>query len=972
MKNRMEKRIVSFLLIVMLLLNLLPMGALAVETGTFVLVAEANGELIIAPEYITYTSGQTIKEALFASGHTFTGLEDSWISAINGVVGNYTRSDENGGFDLDAPASSIKFFRFSENSNSQPSEGLQKLMSVMAAYQQKSADVQMAAKTEYDTAYAQFVGIDSESAALLADLLEAAINVYENALNGTHYRITFTDGSNNHQGATISAQNTYGKIWADDGDGVLELPAGDYTFCINRDGLWIEGNIAVSGDMTVTAAFPEELWLKLDSFRLSGSYGAENNEENRFSDDEYSIGEWDGRQTTVAVSDTFTGKIYAYAEYHADLLPEIPTLTAVYTSAETGEIVEQNIPFESLTSGAANVLKKGAAGNTVIYRISSKLADGYTYSQDYAVTFARVPSLASIQVSDQRGIDQAAGTVFDGNVTNYTYKVLDTVTAVTVKAQPLDENYSITVNGYDIADGVTVDVEAEGATTIEVVVSANDYSNTYTLTILPGEGKTLSFVTDSADVTIEVVNSNGVVLPYEKFREGATGNRYQYVLVPGETYSYVATAGTYYHMADEFTMEDVADSTIRVAVPKEDWLTELAFGTKSSGKYKGTLPMDTAFHTADHHYRISFIDTEHLAYIWASAGDDVTIQVIYDQNYASALYHGKENVLDIISGSVTGMQLKRFLMDENPIENTALIRLTKEIDGVTYYQDYLVDFARVLTLSGMTVQCDGITASLIQGDESIGFTPDVVEYTVTVSMAAKNLELFFSRHTSNTCYGEEEVGYQVLVDGVDVTAEDSAMIELDGTIETQRVVVTVVNDKAPEGSTEYTLYILKSPPVEVSFEITPDDAVLAIYDALSGERIWADENGFFNFCEGYSYVYALTKYGYVSRFGTLSVTRSEDNALVLQDAENSYIVEESGEGGGMAIISWTLEKATVNSAVNTGLTALWPNFRGSDTNNGVVNSAIPTAADQSIGAVLRGVSPQGLPREKPEERRYSR
>ena len=77
---------------------------------------------------------------------------------------------------------------------------------------------------------------------------------------------------------------------------------------------------------------------------------------------------------TVPVSDTFTGKIYTYAEYQT--LTEIPTLTAIYISAKTGEEEKQELPFESFTSGAANVLKKGAEGNTVIYRVSSKGSDG--------------------------------------------------------------------------------------------------------------------------------------------------------------------------------------------------------------------------------------------------------------------------------------------------------------------------------------------------------------------------------------------------------------------------------------------------------------------------------------------------------------------------------------------------------------------------------------------------------------------
>ena len=45
-------------------------------------------------------------------------------------------------------------------------------------------------------------------------------------------------------------------------------------------------------------------------------------------------------------------------------------------------------------------------------------------------------------------------------------------------------------------------------------------------------------------------------------------------------------------------------------------------------------------------------------------------------------------------------------------------------------------------------------------------------------MAAQNLELGLSRYADNTCYGEEDVGYRVKVDGTDVTAECIAVMRI--------------------------------------------------------------------------------------------------------------------------------------------------------------------------------------------------
>lgn len=952
MKLKQGVRLLCLMLVCLLVVGFLPTRAQAAEpAGVFVLTVEAGGKLVVAPEYITYAEGQTLGEALENSGHTFTGLEQGQVTAIDGVTGNYTRSDQNGGYDLSVPASSVTHFCFSERSSSesQPSEGLLQLMTAMADYLEKEEDVRKAAKTEYDTAKQHFVGASHEDAKMLASDLNKAIQNYESALAGTKYTVSFTDGSkaysaSNYPGVSLVAENPYGKVWTDEGDGTLELTAGEYTFCVEQNGLRVEGPVTVSGNQTVTMELPDDLWLKLDAFRLSGTYGEDDNEEKRFVDGELEVGQWDGRTAKVAVPDLFTGAVYTYAEYDTAKLNKVPALTAIYTMASTGNQMEKELAFGSKTVGAYEVLAKGAAGNTVIYRVTNEADDGYAYSQDYTVVYERIPTLSAIQVTDQDGTDQAPTYAFSGGLTEYTYKVLDTTTSVTVKAQPMDESYSVTVNGKDVAAGVTVLVNGE--TKIEVVVSANGYSNTYTLTIQPGEGKTLSFISNK-EITIEVVNSNGVVMPFTTHRETSTQNRYKYTLVPGETYHYVATKDTYYHIADDFKLEEVANSTITVDfTDMGDWLTELAFGRGKSSKQKGNLPMNADFAPAKHDYTVSFEDTEHLAYIWVETDEkNVAVEAMYTQLFQSDLYHGKELCLELTSELSNGEQLKRFLMDENPIENSLTVRLTKEENGVTYYQDYVVDFQRTLSMKNMTAKCDGATVILTQNDGTTGFVSNVNEYSVTVSMAAKEVELSLSCYEDNLSYGEETVGYRVFVDGVDVTEAGKATVDLDGTIQTQTVSVIVENEKAPSGSTTYVVNIKKAPPVEATFVTTPADAQLTIYEVMSGERLWPETDGTYQLCEGYSYTYTLTEYGYVGRYGTLTVTHDSSNALVIVDGEESYAVQQSGDGGTAEIV-WTLDLAPANSSINTGLSSSWPNFRGSNTNNAVTNVRIPTVAEE--------------------------
>ena len=67
---------------------------------------------------------------------------------------------------------------------------------------------------------------------------------------------------------------------------------------------------------------------------------------------------------------------------------------------------------------------------------------------------------------------------------------------------------------------------------------------------------------------------------------------------------------------------------------------------------------------------------------------------------------------------------------------------------------------------------------------------------------------------------------------------------------------------------------------------------------------------------------------------------------MVTDGEVVYPVTESGEGGAVKIC-WALAEAPVNDTLDREMTALWPNFRGNDENNGVTDAPIPYAAEDS-------------------------
>ena len=194
--KRKGTRIFALLLAAVLLLGGLPMQALAAEdeAGWFHLAADWNGELLIKPERVPYTAEQTIYEAICAAGHTLAPNAGN-VTQIDGVAGNFIRGDETGAdnsYDLTRKASEakIQYFCFVDNSSGSrtatPSVTRQALIAVMAEYARKDADVQAAAKAEYDAACKGYCTADDTEAERLCAALTDAINRYEQGLNGTN------------------------------------------------------------------------------------------------------------------------------------------------------------------------------------------------------------------------------------------------------------------------------------------------------------------------------------------------------------------------------------------------------------------------------------------------------------------------------------------------------------------------------------------------------------------------------------------------------------------------------------------------------------------------------------------------------------------------------------------------------------------------------------------------------------------
>ena len=902
-------------------------------SGYFYFSAETANKLLIAPMRIAFTDGQTIRQALYASQYSFVESNSSgFITTIEGVNGNYTYGSTPDGVSIDSAANTVTHFRFSEASNSTPSSGLQTLMQVMADYLEEAADVQNAAADEYQAAVSGYLGVTSESAQSYAAAITAKINAYKAGQN-TQYTVTFSGYSGSSY--TVSATNDYGKQFADaNHTGTLQLPADGYTFYVRQDNCMVSGKITVSGAMTVTASLPTGDWFNESSLQISSGYDAD------FDANCYAYTLTD-HTATVQVPDSFTGRLYPY--FKLSTSGTGAKIKAVYTDV-SGAAREKDIPAESNATSIDNVLSRGAAGNTVALRASKSGSDGYTQSVDLTLQLDRMPTLGSLRVTNATGTAQAATESFSSTKTEYTYKILDSEQVLKIYPTATVSGSSITVNGNALDTDGSATVTIPGETTVTITVSSGNYTTTYTLAIQPGQGKKVTFKTAS-DVTLTVVNKNGEELAYTK-TIGASGTvNYLYTLVPGDDYSYVATQGTYYHARKSFTLG--SSEVIEVSVKQEDWLEVLDLGDATEQTARGNLKMNAAFDKQTHEYTLDMPDATNALCVWVKTQKG-TCRAIYSCQSAardSSIIHEET----LTSNKVTGSSLLEALLSGSAYGNTVTFRVTNTdaSDGVTYYVDYILHIERILSLKNVTISLQNSPVTINRkSSTTTGFSGKELEYTIRVPAAASLLNFTFQEHMDAPRYGDDTTGYEIALNGTPLTSLENVPLKLNGTEQEETIRITVTNQFAPEAKTEYTITVQKAATTAVRFQLQPADAQVYLYETVSHNRVWPNDDGTFPLSEGFTYDCSFTKAGYIGQNGNMELT-TENGQKRLTFGTDTYT--------NLSAVSVTLQKADANPSI-VDFDAEWPNFRGTDSNNGITNAKTPISAADGM---LYWASPLG-------------
>lgn len=733
----MRKRVMALLFgLVLLAAAIIPVTAMAAEGegGSFVFAAMNANSTIVEPTRIHYTAGQTIQEALADSDVEFVGLEQGFIYEVNGVSANYMIYYDKGGYKLDAPASSIKAICIHVSSTY--SDAAIQLILQMADYLDMTNHVQNypAAANAYAAALKGLRTANADTAGTLLQNLKDAIAEYAALLDGTQYTVSAVATQNGSALAepVISLTDTYGNVTT--GTGSAKVIAGSYKFSVSDGGYnRTDGTLTVSADTQVSVTLPYGEWF--GNIRLLDAdkepYRAVQNRADHTA--EYWI-----EDTASTLSSVYLNAV----------IGDVPSANAtklrtIYTGTNGKDMSDMPRSWNSTATSLTYLLSSGMENRTFALEAQYTGSDGYTQIQSYAVTVTRVPTLKSLTVT-------AEGTKLPLNFepTAREYSLTTVSSTLDIAADPFDESYTVTGNG-------TVTLSGNSLNHTIQVTAPNGEQNSYTLHIQKVSSVPVTLSIPSG-TTVQVFNGAGSeIAPVDG----------TYHLVPGESYTCIATKNTWYHTQITFT----ASNGLNVSVPEPvatDWLTNLAFYNGTYASSRIAYAADKTFSAAEHTYNYTVSDCNSSVAMQATA--DGTVTAMYQTQSTVPETHGLAQTVTVPNPvSQTGLaQNLTYAVAKSGYGQTVTVRISKEEDGTSYYQDYTVRLLRQLHLSGLSVATkDETLPFMTTSGGTARFDRDTTDYYVRVDRETTALYIsgtYPNSSADTACCG----GYYAKVNGV--------------------------------------------------------------------------------------------------------------------------------------------------------------------------------------------------------------
>ncbi|MDO4489060.1 MAG: PQQ-binding-like beta-propeller repeat protein [Eubacteriales bacterium] len=886
----MKKLIKSICLIMFLMLSFSVTSFAEENNQSFVLTAVNANSTIVEPVRISYTEGQTIKQALADSQIEFTGLEQGFIYEIEGVSANFSIYYDDGGYDLNAPADSITAICF--NVTGVYSESAIALIVRMADYLEMDNNIQkyQAAADAYTAALKGIRKANATEAETLLNNLNSAISDYEAILGGERFMVSVSATQNGNAVANpqVKLTDTYGNVTT--GTGSVSVISGEYKFSVSDGGFnRTEGIVNVTGDTTVTVSLPYGEWfgdiLLLDEDK--NAYGYTNDRDNH-------IAEYLVEDTAREVSSLYINAIIG------DVPDRTNTkLRTVYTGTNGKDMSTTNRSWNSTATALTYLITQGMEGRSFELEAQFTGEDGNMQIQSYTINVNRVPTLTGLSVT-------ADGTKLplEFNPKTKEYSITTVSDAIVVNAETFGADYNVTGTGSISVPG--------SALVHEIVVSAAGAQNTYKLNVSKVSHVSVSLSTPQG-VTAEVINEAGSVI-------APVGGVYN--LIPGEVYSCIGTRNGIYHAKTAFTASEGLRVTVSNPVAT-DWLSDLAIYNGSNVSNRVKYRSDAEFSSSNHTYNFYASDCNTTAYIQATATSG-SINVIYTTQSIVAGNHGLSKDVAIttpVSASGSAKVLS-YAIAKSGYKNTLTVRVSRTSGNVTYYQDYTVNLCRELHLTSLAMSCsDGALQFLNENGETAKFDRDITTYRVKLNreITAVSLAGAFPNTSDTTpvCGG-----YYATINGERLDLLDAVELTLDPSLDEEIIGITVCHDDGTSVETTYNIHVEKTDLIPVTIVTNPENAVVYLVRSLDGRRIF-EEDGVYRLTPGGSYSYTVTCAGYVGI------------------KENNYTAPD--EEGTLSI---TLDEAPANDTL-VNFDSIWPHLRQNAQNNGVISYKTPITAEDT-------------------------
>ena len=922
-KTHLGNRLLSVLLTFLMLLSLLPSAALAADTQQIALMAVTQNGFLIEPEYVTYHSGDTVKDVLKKSSHTFSGIDSGYITAVDGTTDNFSIHYDEDGYKLDQSADGLTAIWFTTNSSQSHGANLQKLAANMAVYNTATNGLRdyKAAQEAYDAAVKGFYAATDTTAKTLNDALFSAIDKHAKFLEGktTPLTISATMGGEAITPGEAVFTSEFGTVVTVKNTNTVDLIPATYTFDLS-DGEFrhVRGTLEVKEGTTLTAQLPAGQWIKSVGIGIDNywkTYG------------EMPKQDVTASEGTYLIPDHAYNSLYPYFEPGDGV---DTTNIRVYKAGDPNGNKARS--WKSTADALTDSVERNSLKNSDVVCEARLKGDGYEQYQTYTLHLIRTPSLSGLAAADS--VSGLTLSPAYANTTD-TYTVATSQDQVKITPTALCSGAAITVAGKSTQSGspVTVnlaDCEQDSGKNylIPVVLTANGQSVTYTVKVQK-RASTPVILNHDEGVDVKVYSQTGdYIAP-----TSSTGTADTYMLTLGCGYTYLATKDVYYHAEHAFPAQP--GMTLKVPTPvTDDWLTGLSART---GNNAPLCDMSPTFTEGTHEYTFT-VESNSSSFQLQRARADSTYKTTFYAAYHRNTAWPDRTMEKALTASDTSYTPIPSFMAVGGYGNTARLKVaqSKTVNGATLYQDYFIHVNRAMTLDSLSAKDQNdVVVPLNQGGDTTKatFTKLVYDYTADVSEKASELRLTLRPLSSYRMDADMTVTVacgdwsRSITYDKDHKPSDRQTVAVPlkaGSAAAETITVTVSHKETGSIAGTYTIKVNKQAPIETTITTTPGDATVFLTSDVTGDRILPGDKGIYTLDSGSSYTVVVTRYGYVGQKKTF--TAGEANKT----------------------IQIKLEKAPDSTLKDIELPTDWPLFRKNDENNGVVDVRTPITAEDTV------------------------